>query len=114
MTTLYGIPNCDTCRKARRWLDARSVEYRFHDLRRDGIDTSRIGDWLREAGADRVLNRRGTTWRKLAEADRERAAGAQLANLLAEQPTLIKRPVVETGDALLVGFDEDAWRNALG
>ncbi len=114
MTTLYGIANCDTCRKARKWLEAQSIEYRFHDLRKDGIDAAQIAGWLDRLGADRVLNRRGTTWRKLDEEARKRAVGPQLADLLAEQPTLVKRPVVENGPDLLIGFDETNWRKALG
>lgn len=109
-TTLYGIPNCDTCRKARKWLDAAGIEYRFHDFRKDGINAGWVSAWLSKAGADKLLNKRGTTWRKLSEAERDRASGKQLATLLTEQPTLIKRPVLEHGDLLLVGFNEAGWK----
>lgn len=113
--TLYGIPNCDTVKKSRAWFAARGVEIAFHDLRRDGLDAARLARWLHALGATRLVNRSGSTWRKLS-ADRQRAADAEatLIPLLLEQPTLIRRPVVEIGDCVTAGFVPDAWLAQLG
>jgi len=109
MITLYGIRNCDTVRKARRWLDARGVEYRFHDLRADGTDPERFRAWLAEVGEDRLINRRGTTWRKLREAERAALDGEGLVRLMVAYPAIIKRPVLDLGGRREVGFSEDAY-----
>lgn len=112
MIVLYGIPNCDTCRKARKWLDAAGLEYRFHDLRRDGVDAPRLRAWLKAAGPDRLLNRRGMTWRGL-DAEQRTAVERAPAERLPEYPTLIKRPVLEVDDRVLVGFSEPDYRRLL-
>lgn len=104
MLTVYGIKNCDTVKRARKALDAADIEYHFHDFRADGLKAAKAQQWIDRVGLDAVLNRRGTTWRGLDEADRARAEDGDAATLLAEQPALIKRPVFEHGDALLVGF----------
>jgi arsenate reductase (glutaredoxin) len=105
--TLYGIPNCDTVKKARAWLAENEVETRFHDFKKAGVPGERLQAWLAAAGWERLLNRQGTTWRKLDDATRAAvtdAAGA--AALMQEQPSVIKRPVVEWGDGTVtVGFD---------
>ncbi len=103
MITVYGIPNCDTCRKARRWLDERGADYRFHDFRKDGLDRATVAAWLAELGADVLVNRRGTTWRQLPEDDRAKLE-TNAADLLVAHPTLIKRPVFDLGDSRQVGF----------
>lgn len=103
MITVYGIPNCDTCRKARRWLDDRGADYRFHDFRKDGLERATVAAWLAELGADVLVNRRGTTWRQLPEQDRARLE-TDAADLLVAHPTLIKRPVIDLGDRRQVGF----------
>lgn len=116
MITVYGISNCDTCRKARRWLDERGAEYRFHDFRKDGLERAAVEAWLAELGADVLVNRRGTTWRQLPEDDRAKLDGAA-ADLLLAHPTLIKRPVIDLGDTRLVGFaaaQTEALEAALG
>ncbi|QKR98565.1 ArsC family reductase [Sphingomonas sp. CL5.1] len=105
MTTLYGIPNCDTVKKARAWLDQRGVAYAFHDYKKAGVDEAALRGWVARVGWEKLLNRAGTTFRKLpdeakAGLDAEKAIGLMLAN-----PSAIKRPVVTKGDALLVGFD---------
>ena len=110
MITVYGIPNCDTVRKARRWLDAHQIPYRFHDLRKDGLDPAQLDHWLARAGWETLLNRRGATWRKLPEAVRKRIDAGTARQLMLDNPTLIKRPVVENGDTVLVGFSEAAYR----
>ncbi|MCL6250060.1 arsenate reductase [Altererythrobacter sp. KTW20L] len=110
---LHGIPNCDTVKKARDWLDKRGLEYTFHDYKKEGADPVRVSAWLADKGADVVLNRRGTTFRKLTDADRARADSDAVV-LMVEQPSLIKRPVVEHGDGLLVGFNQAEWEAVLG
>lgn len=113
--TLYGIPNCDTVKKSRAWFAARGVDIAFHDLRRDGLDAERLTRWLHALGAARVLNRSGTTWRRLSP-DQQRAAddGATLIPLLLTQPTLIRRPVVEISSVITAGFVPDVWQELLG
>lgn len=107
MLVVYGIGNCDTCRKAKKWLDGQSVAYRFHDFRKDGLEPSTIAAWLSEIGADKLVNRRGTTWKKLSDADKQAVEGSNPADTIAREPTLIKRPVFDLGDRRLIGFDKD-------
>lgn len=109
MPTLYGIRNCDTVRKARRWLDDHGVAYAWHDLRADGLPLATLDRWLAQVGDAVLVNRRGRSWRALPPAERERLDAAALRALLLAEPTLIKRPVVEDGDNLVVGFDAAAW-----
>jgi Spx/MgsR family transcriptional regulator len=111
MLTVYGIRQCDTCRKALKWLQARAVEHRFHDLRADGLQGEKLGGWLASPFASSLINRRSTTWRQLS-ADQRASTGSDLQALVLEFPTLIKRPVFEDGDVIAVGFDEAA-RQAL-
>lgn len=107
MTTIvYGIPNCDTVRKARRWLDAHGVEYEFHDYKKKGIDAATLKLWSKDVGWEALLNRRGTTWRKLSDDDKEQVTAAGAIKLMQAHTSLIKRPVVEHGGVRLVGFDE--------
>lgn len=106
MITVWGLKTCDTCRKARAWLDARSMPHAFRDVRADGLSATDVQAWLDAVGADVLVNRRGTTWRGLDAAARARAdEPAAVAGLLAEHPALIKRPVFVGGDgAVVVGF----------
>lgn len=113
MITVYGISNCDTVRKARRWLDELGVEYRFHDFRKDGLSRDRLLAWERELGWETLLNRRGTTWRQLPEAVRDKIDARSAVDLMLESPAIIKRPVLETGTGLLIGFDSARWRERL-
>jgi Spx/MgsR family transcriptional regulator len=110
---LYGIKNCDTMKRARSWLDAHGVAYVFHDYKAEGVDRARLERWSRAVGWETLLNRAGTTFRKLPDAQKavrdERAAIA----LMIEQPSLIKRPVVEHGAAVLVGFSAEKYASAL-
>lgn len=104
MVTLYGIKNCDTVKKARKWLDDHAIEYRFHDFRSDGLDRSLLEQFENALGWENMLNRRSTSWRQLPEqqqADLNRESALQL---MLEVPTLIKRPVMNTGDKTLIGF----------
>jgi arsenate reductase (glutaredoxin) len=110
---VYGIPNCDTVKKARRWLDERAIGYRFHDYKKEGADPAKVETWVATEGWEALLNRRGTTFRKLAEADKAGIDAAKAVRLMEAHPSAIKRPVVEYPGGLLVGFDEDEWRKAL-
>ncbi|MEC5387636.1 ArsC family reductase [Uliginosibacterium sp. H3] len=108
--TLYGIPNCDTVKKARTWLSEQGIAYVFHDFKKEGLTAERLQDWMQRADWQKLLNTRGTTWRKLPESDREAPDAGKAKALMLAQPSLIKRPVVDTGKGLLVGFDPAAWQ----
>jgi arsenate reductase len=114
MTTLYGIASCDTVKKARRWLDEHEVEYRFHDLRRDGLDRERLQRWERRLGWETLLNRRGTTWRGLPEAVRAEIDRGTALTVMLQQPAIIRRPLLEHGHTLRVGFTSDGYRALFG
>jgi arsenate reductase len=108
MITVYGIRQCDTCRKALQWLAGRDIEHRFHDLRTDGLNRDLAASWLQSDFGSVLVNRRSTTWRQLDEA-RRRASGDALCDLLLQHPTLIKRPVFSNGaEVIAVGFDDKA------
>lgn len=111
--TLYGIPNCDTVKKARAWLDARGLAYAFHDYKKQGADPAKLAAWIEHAGWEKVLNRAGTTFRKLPEADKAGLDAAGAVQVMAANPSCIKRPVVEYPGGLLVGFKESEWAAAL-
>ena len=104
MIEIYGLKNCDTCRKAVKLAQAGSQPFRFHDLRVDGLSPERLAAWLERLGWEALLNRRSTTWRALPETEKAGLDAGAAARLLARRPVLIKRPVVEAGDRLLVGF----------
>jgi Spx/MgsR family transcriptional regulator len=108
---LYGIPNCDTVKRARAWLSGRGVEHTFHDFKREGVPPDRLDAWLGAAGWETVLNRKGTTWRQLPADQREGTVDAATARaLMLAAPSVIKRPVVEWADGRIsVGFDPEAW-----
>lgn len=107
--TLYGIKNCDTMKKARAWLDAKGVTYHFHDYKADGIDSDRLKAWIDEVGWEVLLNRSGTTFRKIPEADKRGMDAAKALKFMQAQPTMIKRPVLDLGDRRLVGFKPDVY-----
>ena len=108
--TLYGIKNCDTMKKARAWLDARGRTYVFHDYKAAGIDRKRLQGWARQVGWETLLNRAGTTFRKLPEADKEGLTEAKAIDLMLARPSMIKRPVMELKDGkLVVGFKPDVY-----
>jgi len=111
MTTLYGIPNCDTVKRARDWLATHGVAFDFHDFKKSGVPADRLAAWVAAAGWERVLNRKGTTWRKLPESQQAAVVDAATAQaLMREQASVIKRPVVEWDDGrITVGFDADDW-----
>jgi len=110
---LYGIPNCDTVKKARAWLDAGGRAYAFHDYKKEGANARQLSHWAAAVGWETLLNRRGTTFRGLPEADRADIDEAKALTLMAAHPSLIKRPVLEYPGGLLVGFDASGWTAAL-
>ena len=113
MITMYGIKNCDTVRKARRWLDKHAIEYHFHDYRADGLARDWLEARIEELGWEALVNRRGTTWRKLPESVRAGMDRDSALRVMLEQPALIKRPLLEVDGRHLVGFDADTWQAAL-
>lgn len=113
--TVYGIPNCDTVKKARTWLEARGIAYAFHDYKKQGADPERIAGWIVAEGLGVIVNKAGTTYRKLAPDDQAALADPVTApGVLAAHPSVIKRPVVEYPGGILVGFKEPAWSAAFG
>ncbi len=108
--TLYGIKNCDTMKKARTWLDSHKVEYRFHDYKTEGIERAQLEKWVSELGWEVLLNRAGTTFRKLPDADKEGITERKAIALMLAHPSMIKRPVLEKGTKLLVGFKPDQYQ----
>ena len=111
---LHGIKNCDTVKKARAWLDGRGIAYDFHDYKMAGIDEQRLRGWAAELGWEKLLNRAGTTFRKLPDADKAGLDEDRAIALMLAQPSMIKRPVLDLGDRRLLGFGEEAWRTAFG
>jgi len=108
--TLYGITNCDTVKKARAWLGEHDVPYEFHDFKKQGVPTARLDAWVSQVGWDKLVNRKGTSWRKLDPATQDGVKDAASARaLMLAQSSVIKRPVVEWGDETTVGFDAAAW-----
>lgn len=112
--TLYGIPNCDTVKRARVWLDQHGVAFAFHDYKKAGVDRARLEGWVMEHGWQTVLNRAGTTFRALPEVDKADLTADRAIALMLAQPSMIKRPVLDLGDRTLVGFKPEAYEAALG
>ncbi len=111
--TIYGIKNCDTMKKARTWLDAHGVAYAFHDYKAAGVERGVLEGWTRTIGWETLLNRAGTTFRKLPDADKTGLDAAKAVALMLAQPAMIKRPVLDTGDGLIVGFRPEVYSAAL-
>lgn len=109
MTTLYGIPNCDTVKKARTWLADRGVACDFHDYKKSGIDRAHLETWGDALGWEKLLNRTGTTFRKLPDSDKADIDRSKAVDLMLAHPSVIKRPVVEHPGGYLVGFKPDEW-----
>ena len=113
--TIYGIKNCDTMKKARAWLDQRGVKYAFHDYKAAGIDRGKLEGWAKKAGWEVLLNKAGTTFRKLPDADKEGLTETKAIKLMLAQPSVIKRPVLELpGGKVLVGFKPESYAAAVG
>jgi arsenate reductase (glutaredoxin) len=111
--TIYGVKNCDTMKKARAWLDGRGLAYLFHDYKANGIDREKLKGWADRVGWETLLNRSGTTFRNLPETAKARLTEAKAIALMIDQPSMIKRPVLEAGGKLLVGFKPESYAEAL-
>jgi arsenate reductase len=114
MTTLYGIKNCDTIKRARDWLESRKIAYNFHDYKTQGIDKPTLEGWIGKVGWEPLLNRAGTTFRKLPDADKENVTEKKAIALMLAQPSMIKRPVLEAKGKLTVGFKPDDYKKLFG
>jgi len=106
MTTIYGIPNCDTVRKARKWLSANGIEFDFHDFRKQGLDEKQLSAWVKELGWEVLLNKRGMMWRKLPDKQKENIDEKKAIAIMLTEPAIIKRPVLDLGTQRHVGFSE--------
>jgi len=113
MVTIYGIPNCDTMKKARRWLDEHGVEYTFHDYRKLGVPGKELTHWVKQVGWEPLLNRRGTTWRKLDDEQKNSIDEASAIQIMLSNPSIIKRPVLVSGQQILVGFRDEDYRQLI-
>lgn len=111
--TVYGIPNCDTVKKARTWLDEQGLPYSFHDFKKQGLPETLLAGWLKQADWKLLLNTKGTTWRKLDESERANPDATKARKLMLAQPSIVKRPVVAHPGGLLVGFDPQVWQQTL-
>lgn len=111
--TIYGIRNCDTMKRARLWLDEHGVAYDFHDYKKHGVAEAQLAAWCDRAGWEKLLNKAGTTFRKLPEAEKRDLDEAKAIGLMIANPSMIKRPVLDVGSNLLVGFKADAYEDAL-
>ncbi len=113
-TIMYGIANCDTIKKARKWMQQHDVEYRFHNYKKDGTDPTQLANWAEQLGWERLINRRGTSWRKLDEDTRNQMDLARALEIMQQNPSIIKRPLIETADGrLILGFDEAEYKKEL-
>jgi arsenate reductase len=109
MITLYGIKNCDTVKKARFWLEQHNVDYHFHDFRADGLTVAQVNAWIAEIGLETLVNKRSTTWKELDETTKTNLNGTNAATIISENPTLIKRPLLDTGKQKHVGFKDTEY-----
>ena len=113
MITVYGISNCDTVKKALRWLEQHAIEYRFHDVRRDGLDPALVKQWLQELGWEALINRRSTSWKALSSEARDTMSDRHALQAILDQPTLIKRPLLDIGHERRCGFSAPDWESLL-
>lgn len=111
--TLYGIPNCDSIKKARNFLESRNIDYSFHDYKKQGIAESKLRLWCKTFGYENVVNRRGTTWRQLSESVKSTMNETKALALMQQQPSIIKRPILEYDDKVLLGFDQSEYESLL-
>lgn len=111
MTTIFGIKNCDTVKKARKWLDQNNIDHQFHDVRSDGLSLQQIEHWISETKWEIVLNRRGTTWRNLNPEAQKQVNADNVAQLLLDNPTMIKRPVLDQNGTITIGFKSDVYQS---
>ncbi|MDH5764396.1 MAG: ArsC family reductase [Gammaproteobacteria bacterium] len=113
MITLYGIPNCDTVKKARQWLDNNHIEYQFHDYKKQGVPEKQLKQWVKVTGWEILLNKRSTTWRTLDESLKVSLDEKQAIQIMLDNPSIIKRPVLETDSILKIGFSEKNYKASL-
>ena len=109
MMVVYGIKNCDSVKKARSWLETRHIEYRFHDYRSDGLDAALLQSFVDRLGLDTVLNQRSTSWRQLSQEQKQDLHAEKALQLMLSTPALIKRPIIDTGDKLIAGFNPELY-----
>ena len=115
MITLYGIPNCNTIKKARVWLSDHNIEYHFHDYKKEGITSEKLKSWIAKFGLETIVNKKGTTWKKLAaDVPDQKLTTTTAIKLMKENPSLIKRPVLETEEDAMVGYNEADYENFFG
>lgn len=114
MITMYGIPNCDTIKKAKKWLEANQIEYSFHDYRKVGLDAAQLKVWATELGWETLLNKRGTTWRQQPDEVKESINEASAIELMLQHPAMIKRPLLDTGSVRKVGFKDTEYSALFG
>ena len=113
MITLYGIPNCDTMKKARNWLDSQAIDYHFHDYKKMGVPEKQLKKWIKQLGWETLLNKRGTTWRKLDDSLKQSVNEAIAIQIMLDNPSIIKRPVLDTDGKIIVGFSEQEYKTVL-
>lgn len=111
---VFGIPNCDTVKKARKWLDQHAIDYEFHDYKKSGIDKKSLQQWCKTLGWEQLLNKRGTTWRKLPDVDKSDLTEDKAISIMLANTSVIKRPVVSANNQFFVGFEEPAWCTMFG
>ena len=111
--TIFGIKNCDTMKKAMKWLDDNGIGYHFHDYKKEGVPEQRLRQWLEALGWETVINKRGTTWRKLDDAVQESMNTEKAITVATENPSIIKRPILQNDDFILAGFKADEWKDTL-
>ena len=109
MTDLYGIKNCGTVKRALNWLDDQGIDYHFHDYKKEGVDEKQLRAWVRELGWEALLNRRGTTWRRLSDAQKESIDEHNAISIMLDNPSIIKRPLLISGKKKMLGFDEQEY-----
>lgn len=112
--TVYGIANCDTIKKAKSWLDKEGIEYGFHDYRKQGLDINQLSQWVDKLGWEPLLNKRGTTWRKLADDVKDNIDRASAIGIMLENPAIIKRPLLIRGNEMMLGFSDSQYRAFFG
>ncbi len=110
MIKIYGIPNCDTIKKARKWLEANDVDYEFHNYKKDGVPEKQLKKWVKDKGWETLLNKRGATWRKLDDKTKNSADEKSAIKIMLDNPSIIKRPVLESGKIVVIGFNADIYK----